>query len=100
MAEVMTDKQFKTILEMVDMILDGCKDLEEAKKKVQKLIENQGGKEKTESFMKERDLPPLFSFDNIPRQRVTEILKFVQDFVHKIKKAYKNRLVNSGDDGI
>lgn len=48
MAEVMTDKQFRTILEMVDMILDGCKDLEEAKKKVQKLIENQSGKEKTE----------------------------------------------------
>ena len=48
MVEVMTDKQFRTILEMVDMILDGCKDLEEAKKKVQKLIENQGGKEKTE----------------------------------------------------
>ncbi len=48
MVEVMTDKQFKTILEMVDMILDGCKDLEEAKKKVQKLIENQSGKEKTE----------------------------------------------------
>ena len=48
MAEVMTDKQFKIILEMVDMILDGCKDLEEAKKKVQKLIENQSGKEKTE----------------------------------------------------
>ena len=38
MAEIMTDKQFKTILEMVDMILDGCKDLEDAKKKVQKLI--------------------------------------------------------------
>ncbi len=48
MVEVMTDKQFKTILEMVDMILDGCKDLEEAKKKIQKLIENQSGKEKTE----------------------------------------------------
>ena len=48
MVKVMTDKQFKTILEMVDMILDGCKDLEEAKKKVQKLIENQSGKEKTE----------------------------------------------------
>ena len=48
MVEVMTDKQFKTILEMVDMILDGCKDLDEAKKKVQKLIENQSGKEKTE----------------------------------------------------
>ena len=44
MVEVMTDKQFKTILEMVDMILDGCKDIEEAKQKVQKLIENQSGK--------------------------------------------------------
>ena len=36
----MTDKQFKAILQMVDMILDGCEDLEEAKKKVQKLIED------------------------------------------------------------
>ena len=36
MEENMTDKQFKTILEMVDMILDGCKDLEEAKQKVKK----------------------------------------------------------------
>ncbi len=44
MVDVMTDKQFKTILEMVDMILDGCKDIEEAKQKVQKLIENQSGK--------------------------------------------------------
>lgn len=44
MIEAMTDKQFKTILEMVDMILDGCKDLDEAKRKVQKLIENQSGK--------------------------------------------------------
>lgn len=44
MVEVMTDKQFKTILEMVDMILDGCKDLAEAKEKVQKLIENQSSK--------------------------------------------------------
>ena len=44
MTEIMTDKQFKTILEMVDMILDGCKDLAEAKEKVQKLIENQSGK--------------------------------------------------------
>ena len=34
----------KTILEMVDMILDGCKDLAEAKEKVQKLIENQSNK--------------------------------------------------------
>ncbi len=44
MVEIMTDKQFKTILEMVDMILDGCKDLAEAKEKVQRLIENQSGK--------------------------------------------------------
>lgn len=40
----MTDKQLQTILEMVDMILDGCKDLEEARQKVQKLIENQSTK--------------------------------------------------------
>lgn len=46
--DIMTDKQFKTILEMVDMILDGCKDLDEAKQKVQKLIENQSNKEKAE----------------------------------------------------
>ena len=44
MTEVMTDKQFKTILEMVDMILDGCKDLDEAKEKVQKLIREQNKK--------------------------------------------------------
>jgi len=44
----MTDKQFKTILEMVDMILDGCKDLAEAKEKVQRLIENQSGKKDDE----------------------------------------------------
>ena len=44
MTEIMTDKQFKTILEMVDMILDGCKDLEEAKEKVRKLIREQNKK--------------------------------------------------------
>ena len=32
--EDMTDKQFDKILKMVSMILDGCKDLEEAKAKV------------------------------------------------------------------
>lgn len=46
MVNIMTDKQLKTILEMVDMILDGCKDLEEAKKKVKKLIDNQSNKER------------------------------------------------------
>ena len=33
----MTDMQFKKIFEMFDMILDGCKDLDEAKRKVRKL---------------------------------------------------------------
>lgn len=46
MVEVMTDQQLQTILEMVDMILDGCNDLAEAKKKVRKLIKNQGGGKK------------------------------------------------------
>lgn len=46
MVDAMTDKQFKTILEMVDMILDGCKDLAEAKEKVQKLIEHQSSEKK------------------------------------------------------
>lgn len=44
--EVMTDLQFITILEMVDMILDGCKDINEAKEKVERLIEQR--KEKKE----------------------------------------------------
>lgn len=37
--DVMTDLQFITILEMVDMILDGCKSVDEAKEKVERLIE-------------------------------------------------------------
>lgn len=44
MENIMTDKQFKTILEMFGMILDGCKDIEEAKEKVQKLLEEQKNK--------------------------------------------------------
>lgn len=47
MAEVMTDKQFDKILKMVSMILDGCKDLDEAKEKVAELIED-NKKEKAE----------------------------------------------------
>lgn len=39
--EGMTDRQFDKILKMVSMILDGCKDLEEAKQKVSELIEEQ-----------------------------------------------------------
>ena len=37
----MTDWQFKTILEMVNMILEGCQDLDEAKAKVRRLIASQ-----------------------------------------------------------
>lgn len=40
MVEVMTDKQFDKIIQMIRMVLDGCKDLEEAKKKVEQLMEN------------------------------------------------------------
>lgn len=43
----MTDKQFDKILKMVSMILDGCKNLEEAKEKVSELLEDQK-KEKAE----------------------------------------------------
>lgn len=42
----MTDKQFEKIFQMFQMILDGCKDLEEAKKKVQILIDNKKDSEK------------------------------------------------------
>lgn len=44
MEENMTDKQFKTILEMFGMILDGCKDLDEAKEKVNKLLDEKKNK--------------------------------------------------------
>lgn len=37
----MTDKQFDKILKMVSMILDGCKDLDDAKEKVNELLEDQ-----------------------------------------------------------
>lgn len=41
MGESMTDRQFNKILKMVSMILDGCKDLDEAKEKVKELLEEQ-----------------------------------------------------------
>ncbi len=40
MAEVMTDKQFDKIIKMISMILDGCKDLDEAKRKVNELSDS------------------------------------------------------------
>lgn len=44
--EAMTDKQYDGILQMIGMILDGCKDIEEAKRKIAELRE--GKKEQTE----------------------------------------------------
>lgn len=46
MAEAMTDRQYDGILQMIEMILEGCKDIEEAKKKISELRE--GKKEKYE----------------------------------------------------
>ena len=43
MLEAMTDKQFDKILKMVAMILDGCKDLAEAKAKVAELLDQSTG---------------------------------------------------------
>ncbi len=36
----MTDRQFVTIIKMIAMILDGCRDLEEAKGKLAALLED------------------------------------------------------------
>ena len=44
--EIMTDKQFDKIILMFEMILEGCKDLEDAKSKVKELREDK--KEKAE----------------------------------------------------
>ena len=38
--EVMTDKQFDKIFQMFEMILEGCKDLDDAKRKVRELRED------------------------------------------------------------
>lgn len=46
--EEMTDKQFDKILKMVSMILDGCKDLDEAKGKVKDLLETEKKEKPTE----------------------------------------------------
>lgn len=35
--EIMTDKQLDKIFQMFEMILDGCKDLDDAKRKVKEL---------------------------------------------------------------
>lgn len=40
MVDITTDKQFDKIIKMIRMVLDGCKDLEEAKEKVEELMED------------------------------------------------------------
>lgn len=39
MVDAMTDKQFDKIIKMIRMVLDGCQDLEEAKEKVDQLMD-------------------------------------------------------------
>ena len=46
MAEIMTDRQYDGILQMIEMIVNGCKDLEEAKRKIAELRKDR--KEKAE----------------------------------------------------
>ena len=48
MVEIMTDRQYDGILQMIEMIVDSCKDLEEAKKKIAELRKEKKEKEKTE----------------------------------------------------
>ncbi len=43
MMDGMTESQFNKLLKMVAMILDGCKDLDEAKKKVAELVGQENG---------------------------------------------------------
>ncbi len=44
--DVMTDKQFDKLFQMFGMILDGCKDLDEAKRKVNELRDDKKEKNK------------------------------------------------------
>lgn len=39
MVDITTDRQYDRILQMIGMILDGCKDLNEAKRKIEELRE-------------------------------------------------------------
>lgn len=40
MGEVMTDKQMSLMIKMILEILEGCKDLNEAKAKIKELLDN------------------------------------------------------------
>lgn len=42
--QVMTDRQYDGILQMIGMILEGCKDIEEAKRKIAELRKDKSEK--------------------------------------------------------
>lgn len=44
MVDITTDRQYDRILQMIGMILDGCKDLNEAKRKIEELREGKKDK--------------------------------------------------------
>lgn len=44
MTDVMTDKQFKAILKMVDLILVGCESVEEAREKLKEVMPDKDDK--------------------------------------------------------
>ncbi len=48
MREVMTDRQYDGILQMIEMIVESCKDLDEAKRKIAELRKEKKEKEKSE----------------------------------------------------
>ena len=48
MVEGMTDRQYDGILQMIEMIINSCKDLEEAKQKIAELRKEKKEKEQTE----------------------------------------------------
>lgn len=45
MTDAMTNEQFETILEMMRMILDGCDDIETARRKLDELIKKASKKD-------------------------------------------------------
>lgn len=48
MTDAMTDKQFDKIIQMIRMVLDGCKDLDDAKKKIDELMEDKRNEKKAD----------------------------------------------------
>ncbi len=52
MVETITDRQYDGILRMIGMILEGCKDLDEAEKEIEEF--RSGKKEKSEQQFQKR----------------------------------------------